>query len=208
MCRLVTATLLMAAVAAPAFGAQDRYGPPSTAASRAAVTAHDARPEPLAPWARRLAANAPAPVAAPPAPPRPQPLSAWAMRQQPAPVATRLPPPPAGGPQPLAYRPAVAPAPMPAVPQTAVPQAVAAAPRPSAMAPGATGRPRLYSVSRQYGEEPDRIPVTPPAQGQVLNLAETPVTRSMSQGAGPLEDIPISETSRNAAASRATRLGL
>lgn len=152
--------------ALPAAAAGDRYGP-----------------APLA-WAGKRAPEIAAPEASTPARPQPLALAGTFTRGAPeAPEPARLPPPPGRYrqplPEPAPFTPQVplplrtAAAPAPASAPTRAPSLYdppASAPRPEAAAPqrlaaapisapaGVGGAPRLYSVHRGYGLEPDAIP--------------------------------------------------
>lgn len=240
--RRIVLIFALTACASPAFAVQDRYGPPSAQPSpvrdaalppgslltwAGKVAAPQAQPEPvgmqrpapLSPWAERLAgaqpqaepravAQAPAQtlVMASPEPVRrasPAPAAApppYAAPVAPAPplvaATTQARPQPASAPQPLATR--VAPPP----------------PVRTAEAPGATERPRFYSVARQYGAQPDPIPVAAPLRGQALTLADIPTSENLGRSQAPLDDgrtaqaVAIPDTRQNAASNRISRLGL
>jgi hypothetical protein len=198
--RLIALTVALVASASPAFAVQDRYGPPST---ESAVRATPIPAGPLLDWTGKAAPTQVAP--APAAPPRPAPIAPWAQRLAPQPPQTqaappppqqqaRLLPPPANAPQPFAARIAAPPPP----------------PIPTALAPNATERPRIYSVARQYGEQPDPIPGAAAPRGQALTLSEVPAGANLAQNQAALDaaqadraDIP--ESRQNAASNRIPR---
>jgi len=223
--RRIVLALALAACASPAFAVQDRYGPPQTESpsgprmvqlppgalldwngkvapqqvgSEPAVLA---RPEPLAPWAQRMAPR-PSQVPAIQQQTGVAPIAAPAARQ-PAPVAppppaqARVLPAPANGPQPYAARAAAAPPPVR-----------------TALAPGASARPRFYSVARQYGAQPDPIPVSAAPRGPALTLSEIPTSENLGRTQAPLDDgranqaVIIPDTKQNAASNRISRYGL
>lgn len=207
--RRIALAFAIAACTSPAFAAQDRYGPPRTEeplGARAApvpagsmltwhgktaipqaanVPAAEERPEPL---------FSPAQHIAPPQPPVPQRVVMAPL--PPAPPTARVLPPAASPAPPYGGRVAAAP------------------PIATAQAAGATGRPRFYSVARQYGAQPDPIPVAPPPHGPALTLNEIPTSENLGRSQAPLDDgratqaVPTPVTKENAAASRFSRMGL
>ena len=215
--RRIVLALVLAACAGPAFAVQDRYGPPRAEGPLGARVA----PPPAGPmldWQGKSAA--PQPAGLPAAEHRPEPIAPWAQRMAPRPAQD----PPQS--HPLAPQPAAM-TPVPAAPQQArvlpppanasrpyAPAAIAAAPVPTAQAAGATARPRFYSVSRQYGAQPDPIPAAGPPRGQPLTLNEIPTSENLGRTQAPLDDgrasqaVPTPVTRENAAADRARRLGL
>lgn len=201
------AAMALAALSAQAADAQTRYGPgpstlswpgkasPPAQAEPAVQTVASTRPEPVAPWAPRIAARtAPplaVPVAAPVAPaPRPEPIAAPTA----APAARALPS--------HLYE---APAPAPrAAPQQQTALLGAPPPRPAAapLNPSAPAGPRFYSVYREYGVSPDAIPTAPQSnRGQETTLRDIPSTPSLS-GPDDTEYLPARRNSE--AASRRT----
>ena len=233
--RRIALAFAIAACASPAFAVQDRYGPPRTESPTAGVVQLPpgalldwsgkaapqpaqpgppalARPEPLAPWAQRMAprpTQAPAPIVQPQAAVAPAAIPA--ARQQPAlplpPQQARALPVPANGPRPYVAQPYVA--------QPYVAQAMAAPPPvATAQAPGAAARPRFYSVARQYGAQPDPIPVSAAPRGPALSLTEIPASDNLGRTQAPLDDgrsnqaVVIPDTKQNAASNRISRLGL
>lgn len=159
--RLVLAIAVLACSAASAGAAEDRYGPSSPPAAAAyagplltwtgktepAASVAVARPQPLSDGLYRAAT----PQAGPP------PLRLQTPAPQPvAPAAT------AALPRSLYDRPATPPAPAVARTPPATPAPVATPPSTPAASPYASGAPRLYSVHRQFGAEPDPIPAPPP----------------------------------------------
>lgn len=146
--RLVLALAVLACSAASAGAAEDRYGPSSPRPTAAYAG-------PLLSWTGKTESAATAPVAL--ARPLPDGLYRAAAPQVP-----------------------LSPARPPAAPATAfaapLPQSLydrpttpAAPPGPVALAPAASqyasSAPRLYSVHRQFGAEPDPIPAPPPGDG-------------------------------------------
>jgi hypothetical protein len=201
------AAMALAALSAQAH-AQSRYGPgpstlswPGKAAAQAKTTApsvEPARPEPIAPWAQRMAALTP-PSAAP-------------LLPAAAPVATARPETaitPAAAPAPRALPSHLYDSPPPApIAQTAPQQQTALlgapAPRPLAapLNPSAAAGPRFYSVYREYGVSPDAIPTAPQtSRGQETTLRETPSTPSLA-GQDDTQYLPARPNSE--AASRRT----
>ena len=176
------AAMALATLSAQAH-AQSRYGPgpstlawpgktpPPAAPEIVAEAAAPARPEPIAPWAHRLAAAAPAPIpAAAPAsivaeaPQYAAPTSA-PTASRPAHVPTHL----------YDTPPAAQPAPQQ---QTALLGGPAARPVPAS---GAAEGPRFYSVYREYGIAPDAILTAPhTSRGQETTLREIPSTPSLA----------------------------
>jgi hypothetical protein len=174
--RRIVLALVLTASASPALAVQDRYGPPRTE-SAADIRAAAFPAGPLLDWTGKAAPQA---VAAPAAPPRPAPMAPWAQRLAPQPPSqaapqpqARLLPPSADRPQPFAQR------------------AAPAAPPPvrTAMAPNATERPRVYSVGRQYGEQPDPIPLAVAPRGQPMTLSEIPTGANLTQNQPSSDDI-------------------
>lgn len=200
--RQTLVVLALCACASPAFAAQDRYGPPQP---QSAVGAR-AAPLPagsLLGWIGKTAA--PQATLAAPAPERPAPIAPWAQRlsaPQAQPVAVpqqqaRTQPPPANAPQRYAARAAAAPPPIH-----------------TTEAPGASERPRFYSVARQYGAQPDPIPAPAAPRGPALTLNEIPTSDNLGRTQAPLDDgranqaVAIPVTRQNAAANRISRNGL
>jgi hypothetical protein len=224
--RRIVIAFALAACASPAFAVQDRYGPPQTESPAGPhrvqlppgalldwngkvaprqVTAEPAalaRPEPLAPWAQRMAPRPPQGPAVQPQPAGVAPIAAPVARQQapvtpPPPAQARTLPAPVNAPEPYAARAAAAPPPVR-----------------TALAPGASARPRFYSVARQYGAQPDPIPVSAAPRGPALTLSEIPTSENLGRTQAPLDDgranqaVIIPDTSRNAASNRISRYGL
>ena len=176
--RRIVLALVLTACASPALAVQDRYGPPRTPSAQD-IRAAALPAGPLLDWTGKAAPQA---IAAPAASPRPAPIAPWAQRlaaQQPPQVVAapqpqaRLLPPPADRPQPFAQRAA------PVAPPTVR----------TAMAPNATERPRVYSVGRQYGEQPDPIPVAAAPRGQPMTLSEIPTGANLTQNQPSADDI-------------------
>jgi len=202
------AAMALAALSAQAH-AQSRYGPgpstlswhgktppPAQAESPAQPVAPE-RPEPIAPWAQRMAAQTP-----PPAPAFQSPAPVAVARLEPALAPTAAPPARAlpthlyDSPPPPA--PAVQPAPQQ---QTALLGAPAPRPAAAPLNPSAVAGPRFYSVYREYGVAPDAIPTAPQAnRGQETTLREIPTTPSLS---GP-DDTEYLPARRNAEAASRT----
>lgn len=243
--RRIVLAFALAASASPAFAAQDRYGPPrsepafdargtgaltgpmlgwkgKTAAADQQVerpAAVPERPEPIAPWAQRIAPR-PAPAAQPSVQPTAATMPVMASAAAPTTRLVDAPPAqlrsaatPVNPPRMVGARAEAAlaggPGMAPARP------AVASPPMATAQAPGAAARPRFYSVSRQYGAQPDPIPLAAPApRGQALTLSEVPASENLGRTQAPLDDgranqaVPTPVTKENAAASRFSRMGL
>lgn len=223
--RRIALAFAIAACTSPAFAAQDRYGPPRTEeplGARAApvpagsmltwhgktaipqaanVPAAEERPEPLLSPAQHIA---------PPQPPVQPPVPQRSVMAPPTAVPQRavMAPLPAAPPTARVLPPAASPAP----PYGG--RVAAAPPIATAQAAGATGRPRFYSVARQYGAQPDPIPVAPPPHGPALTLNEIPTSENLGRSQAPLDDgratqaVPTPVTKENAAASRFSRMGL
>lgn len=200
--RRIALAFALAACASPAFAVQDRYGPPTTvspAIERIAPLAAGS----LLDWSGKAAAPQAMPeaVAAPAGPPRPTPF---------APQAQRLAPP-----QPQAVvapqqQARLLPPPVDSRPSYAMRAGVAPPPIPTALAPNATERPRVYSVARQYGEQPDPIRFVAAPRGQPMILADVPAGANLAQSQASLDEAradraDISETRQNAASNRIPR---
>jgi hypothetical protein len=200
--RRIVLALALAACASPAFAVQDRYGPPRTESVGAArITPLPAGS--MLGWNGKAAAPQEAYEAAPQ---RPAPIVPWTQRLAPPQTQAqaqalvvpqqqaRVLPAPADGPRPFAAR-------------------LAAAPPPAAtpLAPNATERPRVYSVGRQYGEQPDPIPGAIAPSGAALTLKEVPASDNLGRTQAPLDDgrsnqaVAIPVTKDNAAANRIPR---
>ncbi|CAN5336905.1 hypothetical protein BH11PSE2_BH11PSE2_06230 [soil metagenome] len=184
--------LALLALAAPAIAAaqpparvQDRYGPPAVATLQA-----DAAPASYLSWTNKKAETARA--------------------QQPAPdeAAARAPQPqPTPRPQPTVARASAAPAQAPSIYAPPVPQLLAG---PPVQAPAPSTRPRLYSVAREFGMQPDAPPPPPirsrTAQAMILDsvpesaIAEDPeattkTIRRVTDKAGQTKTVQRSRTS-------------
>lgn len=140
--------------------------PPPAAPAPVPVAAAPPPPRPLNPQGSPL----PTSLYDQPAPAAPQPAYAAAAYQPPpAPVPAYVPPPP---------RPAPAPPPVlaaPPQPPAPVVPAVAAPPQAPPPAPGPVygngyGAPRAYSVVREFGGQPDQIPLPVAGSGREVTL--------------------------------------
>ena len=206
--------LLLLCLPGAALAAEDRYGPSrspavapiaaATAAPAVAVPPTDYRGR-LLTWSGKPAGQAVAPVAATPAPvpvvatPAPPPRLYASRAPEPARLPTSLydapaPAPvvqPAPTPAPVAAAPPVV-APSAAAPPAVWPQAVAASSLPPPPgAPPAAGAPsygysppRAYSVVREWGGTPDRIP-SPPQAFSGREVALDPLTLGAPQQPDP-----------------------
>jgi hypothetical protein len=188
---LLLAAAPLAAHAETASTPQDRYGPPSAAAARDAAPAQaqgvqDAPPpKTLLKWTgkdrpARIAAVATAPAAAPAAQVQPQAPARLAARPaavqapaRPQPVTQLLGGPPTPAAAPSIYAPPVRMAAAVAPASQTVAQPAPAPVQPPAAAP--SRGPRLYSVAREFGMQPDPTPVAVHNRdGAGMILAEVP----------------------------------
>jgi hypothetical protein len=179
--------LLLIGIPGAAMATEDRYGParapdPALAlvSARAAEAPRSGYNGQLLNWSGRSESVSPAPVSGPVQPPKPVQAATAAA---PARYAAATPVASAAASLPKGLYDGAAPAPAPAPVGTSAPQAYVASaqpPTPSAAPVAAYGspwgdyRPRAYSVVREYGGTPDRIPAPPPQSaftGPEISLA-------------------------------------
>lgn len=184
MRRMLALSIVLSGLAGPAFAAQDRYGPPQARDAHAPGSA--ATPQRFVTWD----AKSPAPDYE--GGKMPAPIAAWTQRRSnvaPATTVAALPTPP-DRPQPLAQPARLAPAP--------APTASAPAPAPSANLMPAPVRPW---TDRRASAAPVR------GQSEVVALSDMPIGNSVGKTASNTDDIPVTQTKQNAAATKNSSVG-